>query len=174
MLPNYVAKKSAIYALKWWLVLPSCLIIPLLAVLIYNLIVPENELSSYNMIIIIATGVLCIPLIAQIIWIIRIKCWSILFYDTRYVIRDGFFKKEEKHNIFFGIYKVRMYQPFFGLIFNFGDIWVECPGGYEWDSKLTECIKNPEALKRYLESRIGAKGITDIKPGNGGIGIIHV
>ena len=104
---------------------------------------------------------LIIPLIIQIAKIICLKCWSIEFYDNRYVIKKGVFNKQEDQYIFTGVHSVGMYQSFAGRIFNYGNIEVDCPGR-KWDIKNTEYIKNPKGLKRYLQSRIDTRGVTNV------------
>ncbi len=149
MVPNYVAKKSVwdIFRNKWWF-LWSLLVIPL------------------------------------IIKIICVKSWSIEFYDNRYVVKSGVFNKIEIKQIFSGVLSVTTFQPFWGRVFNYGYLFdVDCPGA-KWDLRPSDAnlsgdkkerklqrrlgfnietrFKNIKGLKRYLESRIDTRGVTNV------------
>ena len=102
---------------------------------------------------------LIIPLIIQIARIIIVKHEVIEFYDTKMIVRKGVFNKHESQSVFAGVYSVKVYQSFWGRIFNFGDLVVDCPG--EWDISTTG-VKNPRQAKSYLETKITAKGMTNI------------
>ena len=126
MNPNYVAKKSKVHALNFWLILFFWLII---------------------------------PLVIQIARILSAKCYSLEFYDEKMVLKSGVLNKDERQSVFMGVFSVSLSQSFFGRIFNYGDVSVDCPGPWDVD---TVGIKNPVALKKYLESKITAKGVTNI------------
>lgn len=98
---------------------------------------------------------LIIPLIVQIVRILSAKFYVIEFYDDKVVTKSGVLSTHEFQNTFIGVYSVSVYKPFLGRIFNFGDIRVDCPG--PWDIN-TDGIKNPDGLKKYLESRITSRG----------------
>lgn len=102
---------------------------------------------------------LVIPLIVQIARIIVAKSYSIEFYDDKFVVKSGVFNKSENQSVFAGVYSVSISQSFMGGIFNYGNIKVDAPGKWDID---TRGIKNPKGLKNYLESRITAKGMTNI------------
>ena len=102
---------------------------------------------------------LIIPLIIQIARILKAKAYSIEFYDEKMVIKSGVLNKNERQSVFAGVYSVSISQTFWGRIWNYGDVSVDCPGKWDID---TFGIKNPRALKNYLETRISAKGITQI------------
>ena len=102
---------------------------------------------------------LVIPLIIQIARILSAKCYSIEFYDNKIVVRSGVLSKQEEQSVFGGVYSVSMSQSFFGRIFNYGSVRVDCPG--KWDVG-TENIKDPSALKKYLENYITSNGMTNI------------
>ena len=126
MKPNYVAKKSVVCALDFWLILFFWLII---------------------------------PLVIQIVRILQVKKEVIEFYDERIVRKWGLINKQEKQSVFAGVYSVEMTIPFWGMIFGYGNINVDCPG--TWDIS-TRGIKNPKELKSYLESKITSRGIHKI------------
>lgn len=126
MTPNYVAKKSAVAALSFWLIIFCWLVI---------------------------------PLIIQIVRILSAKNFSIEFYDDKKVVKSGVLSKNEDQSVFSGVYSVSVHQSFFGRIFKYGDVAVDAPG--TWDIK-TEKIKDPQSLKRYLETRISSKGTVNI------------
>ena len=102
---------------------------------------------------------LVIPLIIQIVRILSAKCYSIEFYDNKIVVKSGVLSKQENQSVFGGVYSVSISQSFFGRIFNYGSVKVDCPG--KWDVG-TESIKDPSALKKYLENYITSDGMTNI------------
>ena len=102
---------------------------------------------------------LIIPLIIQIARILEAKCYSIEFYDEKMIIKSGVFNKREDQSVFAGVYAVSIYQSIWGRMFNFGDIAVDCPG--KWDVS-TEGIKDPKALKSYLETKITTKSMNNV------------
>ena len=118
MTPNYVAKKSALAALNFWLIIFFWLII---------------------------------PLIIQIARILTVKSYSVEFYDDKVIIKCGVLNKGERQSVFAGVFSIGIYQSFWGRIFDFGDIEVDCPGNWDID---TDGIKDPQGLRAYLESRI--------------------
>ena len=102
---------------------------------------------------------LIIPLIIQIYRIVAAKSYSIEFYDEKIIVKSGVFNKSESQTVFSGVYSVSLSQSFMGRIFGYGDISVDCPGKWDID---TFGIKDPVALKRYLESKITSSGIQKI------------
>lgn len=126
MNPNYVAKKSVVPVLSFWLILFCWLII---------------------------------PLIIQIVRILTVKAYSIEIYDEKIVTKSGLLNKSENQSVFAGVYSVSISQSLFGRIFGYGDIRVDCPGRWDID---TIGIKNPKDLKKFLETKITAKGINKV------------
>ena len=126
MNPNYIAKKSVVSVLNFWLILFFWLII---------------------------------PLIIQIARIVSVKKFSIEFYDNKVVTKSGVFAKNETQSVFKGVYSVSIHRSFMGSIFGYGDITVDCPGKWDID---TVGIKNPLELKKYLETKISAEGMTTV------------
>ena len=102
---------------------------------------------------------LVIPVIIQIARILSAKCYSIEFYDNKIVVKSGVLSKQENQSVFAGVYSVSISQSFFGRIFNYGNVRVDCPGKWDVD---TESIKDPSALKKYLENYITSNGMTNI------------
>ena len=102
---------------------------------------------------------LVIPLIIQIARILSAKCYSIEFYDNKIVVKSGVLNKKERQSVLAGVYSVSVSQSFAGRIFNYGNIQVDCPGRWDID---TADIKDPSALKKYLENYISANGMTNI------------
>ncbi len=102
---------------------------------------------------------LVIPLIIQIVRIVSAKCYSIEFYDNKLIVKSGIFNKSETQSVFAGVYSVSISQTLAGRILGYGDIRVDCPGKWDVD---TIGIKNPEALKKYLEEHITSNGMTNI------------
>ena len=102
---------------------------------------------------------LVIPLMIQIARILSAKCYLIAFYDNKIVVKSGVLNKKERQSVFGGVYSVSVSQSFVGRIFNYGSIQVDCPGRWDID---TVGIKDPSALKKYLENYITANGMTNI------------
>lgn len=61
----------------------------------------------------------------------------------------GFFHTEEQQSILTTIVGVRINRSIAGNIFNYGDVVVDMVGRWDID---TRAIKDPVALKNYLES----------------------
>lgn len=121
MEPNYVARKSVVKALSFWLILFFWLVIPL-AIQIYRILAAKNDVIE--------------------------------FYDDKVVCKSGILNKKEDQTVFAGVYAVSLEQSLFGRIFNYGNISVDCPGKWDID---TEGVKDPVALKKYLETKIAAR-----------------
>ena len=102
---------------------------------------------------------LVVPLIIQIYRIVEAKKSVIEFYDDKMIVKGGVFNTYERQSVFMGVYSVSISQSFFGHIFGYGDIAVDCPG--KWDVS-TYGIKDPQALKHYLETKITARGINQV------------
>ena len=136
MLPNYIAKKSVVPVLNFWLILFSPLII---------------------------------PLIIQICRIVVQKSYSIEFYDEKIVLKKGVFNKAEQQFIFIAVNEVTIQRNFWGLVWNYGNININCRGQFDLKddenpltNEFTHEIKNPVGLKRYLETRITTGGISSM------------
>ena len=97
---------------------------------------------------------LVIPLFIQIYRILAAKNHIYEFYDDKIVCKSGVLNKAECQKAFAGVYSVSIVQPFFGRLFNYGNISVDCPG--TWDIN-TKNVKDPVKLKKYLESKITTK-----------------
>lgn len=102
---------------------------------------------------------LIVPLIILIVRILSAKSYSLEFYDEKMVCKYGLLNKNEDESVFFGVYSVKVYQSFLGRIFNYGDVYVDCPGS--WDVN-TEGVKNPQGLKKFLQTKITTKNATNI------------
>ena len=100
-----------------------------------------------------------IPLIIQIARILSAKCYEAEFYDNKIVVKSGVLNKSENQSVFAGVYSVSISRSFFGRIFGYGDVRIDCPGRWDVD---TSGIKDPEGLKRYLEGYITSAGMTNI------------
>ena len=102
---------------------------------------------------------LIVPLIIQIFRIIAARKTIIEFYDEKIVVKGGVFNTYERQSVFMGVYSVSIKQSFFGHVFGYGDISVDCPG--KWDVS-TRGIKDPQGLNHYLETKITARGIKQV------------
>lgn len=102
---------------------------------------------------------LIVPLIMQIVRILRAKSYQIEFYDNKMVVKSGLLNKNERQSVFTGVYAVSVSQSLWGRICGYGNISVDCPG--KWDIDTTG-IKDPKALKAFLEKYITTKGTTNV------------
>ena len=102
---------------------------------------------------------LIIPTFILIFRILCAKNYSIEFYDEKVVVKSGILNKSERQTVFAGVYAVSVNQSLCGRMFNYADLWIDCPG--QWDVN-TEGIKNPAGLKAYLETKITTSGMHNI------------
>lgn len=100
---------------------------------------------------------LIIPLIVQIVRIVKAANYRIEFYDNKIVTKSGVLSKNEKQTAFSGVVAVSINQPLMGRIFNYGNVKVDVFG--KWDVN-TEKVKDPKGLKEFLESKLDNSGIT--------------
>ena len=94
---------------------------------------------------------LIIPLFLIIYDIVKLKSETIAFYSNKVVQRRGILSKNRKKAVFIGVLGVDVYQSLFGILFNYGDVYIDIAG--KWDIS-TNGIKNPYALQEYLETRL--------------------
>ena len=97
--------------------------------------------------------ILIIPLIVLICRITAVKKFSMEFYDNKIIIKKGWLNTSEDQITFMGVTAVSVQQSFWGSICGYGTVKVDCVG-QKWDIATTSYIKNPEALKRYLQTRM--------------------
>ena len=124
MKPNYVAKRSAWAA---WSPLST-----LITVLLFWTIV---------------------PIIVQIFRTISTKHYCLEFYDDKIIRKSGWLSTNEHEMVFMGILTVSISRSFWGNLFNYGTIKVNCVGEWDLFSDM-EYIQNPEGLKKYLQTKI--------------------
>lgn len=92
---------------------------------------------------------LIVPIFLMIYMIIEAKKFRIEFYKDKVIMYRGFFHTEERQSILTTIVGVRINRSIAGNIFNYGDVVVDMVGRWDID---TRAIKDPVALKNYLES----------------------
>ncbi len=102
---------------------------------------------------------LIIPLIIQIYKMVEAKNDVTIFADGKVIRKSGVLNKHEQQSVFNGVYSVSVEQSFFGRIFNYGNVSVDCPG--KWDVDTTG-IKDPQGLKHFLETQIAGNNIKNI------------
>lgn len=144
---SIVIKKSVFPVLKTWLLLPALLFVPAVAVTVFGVI------KAMNLLYIVGGAASVLTLIPVCIIACRIivaKCYSAEITDTKIKIKDGFWNIKEDQCIFIGVYSVSVRQSFWGRIFNYGDVIVDCVGS--WDVN-TKGIKYPHTLKKYLDAK---------------------
>ena len=102
---------------------------------------------------------LIVPLIIQIVRILAAKSYSVEFYDAKVVTKSGVLNKQEKQTVFAGVNSVSISQSFFGRMFDYGNVSVDCRGKWDID---TYGIRDPRGLKNFLESRITTDHMTTV------------
>ena len=93
---------------------------------------------------------LIIPTFVILFRILVIKSESFEFYSDHIIHKSGVLNKREDRKPFFRVNGVNFNQSLIGSMFNYGDLSVDATG--KWDIRL-DGIKDPRALKSYLESR---------------------
>ena len=102
---------------------------------------------------------LVIPLIIQIVRILKAASYSIEFYDNKIVVKSGVINQNENQSVFSCVYSVSLSRTLFGKLFNYGSVRVDCPGVWDID---TEGIKDPVGLKKFLEGYISNNNVVNI------------
>ena len=96
--------------------------------------------------------VLIIPIIPLVFRIMAAKEYQLEFYADKIIVRSGFLNKKEETMVFMGVTGVSVSQSFWGQLFNYGTVKVDCVGN--WDVEHTTYIKDPKKLQTYLKGRI--------------------
>lgn len=94
---------------------------------------------------------LIFPIFYLIFKIVEAKNYKIEFYDNKIVTYSGVFNKSKRQSAFMGITSISVHQTFFGQIFDYGYVSVDCIGKWDID---TNNIKDPAGLESYLQSTI--------------------
>lgn len=102
----------------------------------------------------VVSCILIIPAIILAFRIIEVKKETITFYSDKVVIKKGWLNTSEKTFVFVGVFSVDITQTLLGNIFNYGSLKVDFVGKHDIN---TTYIKNPRALKEYLETKIVEK-----------------
>ena len=98
--------------------------------------------------------ILIIPIIVLVFEILAAKKETITFYEDKIVVEKGFLSRSESSFVFAGVFSVNIKQSLWGRIFNYGDLSVDFVGKNDIN---TTYIKNPKAVKQFLESKIVKK-----------------
>ena len=142
MKPNYVAKKSAWAALKFW---PTLIVVVIAAALIVVPIILSGAINTYTLIG--AAALLVVYFIFFICKLIVLKCNKVEFFDDKVVQKSGVFSRHEKQSVFIGIRQVEIHQRLLQRLFKYGTVTVDVIG--HWDIDLTN-VKFPKRLRSYL------------------------
>lgn len=108
-----------------------------------------------------ALGLVAIAFLIILCKVIKLHSTKVFIYDSRLVIRQGVFARQERNIAFMGVLYVKIDQTFFERIFRFGDVYIDLVGKYDvakesaqkHDQSL-EGIANPRKLKNYLDTRM--------------------
>ena len=104
--------------------------------------------------------ILCLLIIPNFVLIEKIlicRTEKIEFYDNKVVFEKGLLSKKQTNFAFTGVFSVTLNQSLWGRIFKYGDLTIDFVGRVDLNTK---CIKNPEKLIDYLETKIVTK--TDV------------
>ncbi len=147
--PNYVAKKSAWYCVNPFLVLTFLVLAIWAAAPLIKKDIP-TEIWQYGL---IAFGALfAIAFLIFLGKVLMLKTYKIMYYDNKVVCQHGFpWNRHERTSAFLGATSVVVDRSLGGLIFNYGDVYIDTIG--KWDIDTTY-IKKPKKLKAYLEQRL--------------------
>ena len=112
----------------------------------------RSALSEFSFLICIL--LLVLGLIPGIIYIVvknlsAHRC-QVIFYDDKYVMKSGVINTQEDESAFKGVLSVSVNQSLKGKMFNFGDVKIDVVGA---SNIFLTGVKDPEALKKYLQSR---------------------
>ena len=112
----------------------------------------RSSLFDFNFFICIL--LLVLGLIPGIIYILvknlSAHSYKVIFYDDKYIVKSGIINTHEDESVFKGVLTVSINQSLKGKMFNFGDVKVDVVGK---NNITLYGVKNPEALKKYLQSR---------------------
>jgi len=103
---------------------------------------------------------LIIPLISMIIKILETKKQEIQFFDNKIVLKSGLFNTKEKQSALTKILSVSINRTFWGRIFNYGNLKLDVVG--KGDLQF-DFVKNPDELKKYIESIIAGTDYSQLK-----------
>ncbi len=76
--------------------------------------------------------------------------YKVFFYDDKYVIKSGVINTREDEAVFKGVLSVAVNQSVKGKMFHYGDVRVDTIGKH---NIALSGVKDPESLKKYLQSR---------------------
>ena len=146
--PNYVATKSAWYAVNPFLVLTVIILGIWAAAPLIKEDIPQ-DIWMYGL---IAAGALfAIALLVFFGKVIVLKSYKIKYYDNVVVCQFGILNKHERKSAFLGATSVVVDQTLMGRLLNYGDIYIDTIG--KWDIDTTY-ISKPKKLQAYLEDRL--------------------
>ena len=97
----------------------------------------------------VCTFFLIVPLIMIIVDVVKLRHQYVEFYDSFVIKKYGVFNKREEKCMFPKILSCDVYRPFWGRVFNYGNIKIDAIG--KWDVDLTY-IKRPLYVRKYLEN----------------------
>ena len=157
--PEYVARASIWLAYKWFLIIPMLLGFGGFAYIQFAYLPSVKDADLADTLGIVAAVCLAagiVLFIIQVIEVIRAIRHRFEFYSNRVVEKEGILRTVESQGVFIGIYTVRVIQPFWGKVFNYGHVIIDYPG--YWNIK-TSGLAAPHRLKRYLETKITKNGL---------------
>ena len=162
--PHIIARKSILPAFKFSRILMFVVFLAL--TLVFALFAKDllasipalSDFASFAPLVAVLFGIIAlIPLIRIIVDVVILRSQYVEFYDSFVVKKRGVFNKTEEKCMFPKILSCHVHRPFYGRIFNYGNIQIDAIG--KWDVDLTN-IKRPLYIRKYLENHfISAKEI---------------
>ena len=119
-----------------------------------NFVAKKSAWAAWSFLSVLLTvllSFLVVPIIVQVCRTIIVKKYCVEFYDDKIIVKSGWLNTKTKQMVFMGVTSVTINQTLWGKIFGYGDLNIDCVG--KWDVDTT-CIKNPQELENYLQSRI--------------------
>ncbi len=146
--PNYVATKSAWYAVNPFLILTVILMAVWCAV---PFIKPDISQDIWLIGLAVIGVLFALAFLYFLGKVIVLKSYKIKYYDGTVVCQFGILNKHERKSAFLGATSVVVDQTLGGRILNYGDVYIDTIG--KWDIDTTYIAK-PKKLQAYLEQHL--------------------
>ncbi len=151
MKPKYVARTSIWRQLTFGKILFRLLMLAMLVPLFlfgWDLLVVKLDLAIVFLVLFLIF--FFVPIILFIWDIIVVRSMYLEFYKDKIVEHWGVFHKDSRNAIFLGVAETTLCRPFWGRIFGYGHVKIDCAGQWDFDARY---VKRPQRLVRYLNFR---------------------
>ena len=151
MKPNYIAKTSIWRDLRMghiflWLALWG--IGAVLCIFGWEIAAAMNMIG---VLIAVAAVFLLVPIVWYVCMRLNVSCDYLEFYNEKIIQRWGFWSKRHSSKVFMGVTSTNVDLPLRGRIFNYGHVFIDCAGKWDFDARY---VKNPYRLERYLNTKV--------------------